>query len=591
MQILPFEFGANGANASSLSRLFPIIQTLRSDAENSILLDNGDMFQGNPVGDCAAEQSNRAGSPTHPAILALNYARYDAVTLGNHDFNFGLDFLRTVLRSSQPKIVCSNLRLTPSQAPIPQLLPHHIIQKEVRDENGNKHLLRIGLLGTVPQETLIWDNHQLAGKITFTDATQSAKTTLQRLQAAGADIVIAMIHAGIGDPDIAPEPENIAHEIAAIPGIDAVIAGHSHQVFPSEAFSKLDGVDVSQGTVHGTPLTMPGWAASHLGQIDLSLSKESGRWTVKNGRSAVLPCPVGGPEDEEIIALATPALKATKAALRPQIGKTGYPIHSFFAGTPFDNSVALIAQAQSWYLKRLLHGSEYQNTPVLSAASPHRAGDRGGPDAFVYMPPGKITLQDLAGLYVYPNTFHALRINGNELRNWLEHAAILFNTLHPGVAGQSLFNPLVPRYHFEYVLGVTFQVDVSRPPRRAGQNYGRISNIRYDGAPISDDMEFILATSTYRATGSGGYVQPGTANTVTSNGDSVRRIVEQYITQHSPLNLPVRPNWSFAPLSATQAEFTTGPSARDCISELGDINGRFVGVDDDGFGRVRITLG
>jgi 2',3'-cyclic-nucleotide 2'-phosphodiesterase/3'-nucleotidase len=286
----------------------------------------------------------------------------------------------------------------------------------------------------------------------------------------------------------------------------------------------------------------------------------------------------------------------TLAYVRRAVGRTSAPLHSYFALVADDPSVRIVSQAQTWYIAEMLRGGDYAGLPLLSAAAPFRAGGRGGPDHYTDVPAGDLAIRNVADLYLYPNTIRAVKVTGQELRDWLERSAGIFNQVVPGKADQVLLNPDFPSYYFDVIDGVSYRIDLSQPskygpggePLNPGAN--RIVNLRHAGRPVDPAAEFIVATNSYRAGGGGDF--PGaTGDTIIFEGpDTNRDILVRYIHEQGTIDPAADGNWRFRPLPGTSVLFDTGPKAASHLADLTTLAIEPAGDGPDGFARFRITL-
>ncbi|NJS38821.1 MAG: hypothetical protein HC783_07160, partial [Rhodobacteraceae bacterium] len=294
--LLPYDYCANRPVAGrSLSDISRQIAIARAEVPNSLLFDNGDFLQGNPLADYIATARRRRRA--HPVITAFNTLRYDAVTLGNHEFNYGLRFLRHALSQAHFPVVSANIATKLGKSPSRDetfVPPFVILNRSVTDEAGRRHTLRIGVIGFAPPQIEVWDRDHLEGHIRMRDIIASAKAWLPRLRARGADVIVALAHSGIGALEAEDGMENAATALAALPEVDAVIAGHCHLTFPGPGIETSPGVDPVRGLLAGKPAVMPGHSGSHVGVIDLALTRTTQgkrRWrvTAAEARLGVVP--------------------------------------------------------------------------------------------------------------------------------------------------------------------------------------------------------------------------------------------------------------------------------------------------------------
>jgi 2',3'-cyclic-nucleotide 2'-phosphodiesterase/3'-nucleotidase len=603
--ILPFDYYANRADTQfGLARTATLIRQARSEAQNCLLFDNGDFLQGTPLSDLTAQPDSGWCKP-HPAITAMNLLRYDAATLGNHEFNFGLRWLRRALETADFPVTCANAITQKGETPQKDqtlVPPTIILDRTVMAEDGNTHDLRIGVIGLLPPQITTWDQFHLQGKLQSRFMVEAAMAHVPRLRAQGADIVVALAHTGI-DPDWhAPNMENAALPLAMVPGINAILAGHTHQVFPStgDTPDHMDGsgVDNRAGTLHGIPTVMAGFRGSHLGVLDLDLERIDGQWQVLDHHCEARPVitPELTPVDTNITHAMAPAHAMTlKLASRP-IGQTKTPLHSYLALIRNDPATQLIAHAQHAELARHLKGTDHAGLPILSASAPYKTGNRAGPLYYTDIPAGTLHLRNAADLYAFPNTLCGLRLNGFDIHDWLERAMICFNQITAGSDDQYLCNAGVPGHDFDTICGLSYDIDLAQPARYnlSGQMINpdsfRIHNLRHKGKPVSDADEFILATNSYRAFGGGPFVKWPDEKFVFCGRQLIRDIVARYIQDMGDFPHIARPVWRFTAMPGAHVIYQTGPGIRAYPDEITALGAVDLGDCDSGFACLRIAL-
>ncbi|WP_323717140.1 bifunctional 2',3'-cyclic-nucleotide 2'-phosphodiesterase/3'-nucleotidase [Paracoccus aminovorans] len=591
MHVLGYDYFADRASDRlGLSRAAALIAKARAQAANCLLFDNGDALQGSPMGDYLAESGGIGPRRPHPAIAAMNALRYDAATIGNHDFSFGLGFLRASLEGANFPVVSTNLH---PRRPLP-VCPHLLLERRFTDRQGQVRRLRIGVLGFLPPQTVDWEP-ALRPEIAVSDILDAARAGIAALRQRGADLVIALSHSGIGALEPAPMMENAATALAALPGIDLVVAGHTHRVFPSAGHPGGPGIDAARGTLAGKPAVMPGFWGTHLGLIDLRLEREGATW-----RIAGFACraePVGpGSDHPAVVAPALSAHRQTLRHFRRRIGKTDRPLSSYFALIGQDSGLRLVAMAQRWHVRRALRGTRWQDLPILSAAAPFRAGGRGGPQHYTDVPAGRLTLRNIADLYLFPNRLCAIRLTGAEAREWLERSASLFLRVRPGMPDQPLIDPEFPSYNFDVIDGLDWQIDLSRPPRYAPDgrlahaDSHRIAAMTHRGRPVTADQPFILVTNSYRLSDCGLFAGVACGRPVLLDSTArTREVLRRYVAQRRVLAPDSRIGWSFSPLPGTSVLFETSPAAADHLDRL-DAQVEPAGLGPDGFLRLRLHL-
>ncbi|WP_420245534.1 bifunctional 2',3'-cyclic-nucleotide 2'-phosphodiesterase/3'-nucleotidase [Roseiterribacter gracilis] len=574
--------------AVGLARVATLIARARSASKNLLLVDNGDLIQGNPLADLAA-----ADSGPHAVIEILNQLGYDAGTVGNHEFNYGLPILDRAVRNARFPLTVANLA-RPDGSP---LLPRRLLlDRTLTDRSGQARKVKIGVLGLCPPQILAWDKSNLDGKLLAEDMVETATREAARLKRDGADLVVALAHTGIDARPHVRGAENVGWHLAHLSDIDAIVTGHAHRVFPGPGFAGLPEADLAAGTIAGKPVVMPGFYGSHLGVLQLVLqADDSGRLRVTSGRAEARPIASADvTADPAVEAAIAPMHARTLAYVRRPVGRTTAPIHSFFAMVRDDPSVAMVQAVQLSAARARLAGTDAQALPLLSAAAPFRAGS-GSPDAYVDIAAGPLAIKNVADLYLYPNTLTVVAVDGRGLRAWLEMAAGAFATLTAGEV-QPLLAAQFASFNFDAIAGIDYTIDVTKPARydRDGAliqpDSQRISALTYEGRPVRDDDRFAVVTNNYRAGGGGHFPGLDGSNILLAAPDPMQTLIAAWLTERGtidPAALHPPGRWRLA-RSDVRASFRSSPRGATVID---DPRIRFEGPAADGYANFTLDLG
>lgn len=620
MHVRPYDYFEDRVDDSTgLATLAPLITRARQAHPCALLVDNGDFLQGAPLGDVAAQAYAEGARDDNPVIAAMNAIGYDAAALGNHEFNYGLDYLEHALSHARFPVLCANLKRSDGTPLVPASV---IITRMLPGADPDTHPpLRIGLMGLVPPQVLQWDRSHLHGRISASDIRAAARDTAAALRAGGADLVIALCHSGITGGAYREGQENAAGHIGTVAGIDAIIAGHQHLRFPgSRDFDALPGIDNAAGTIDGVPAIMPGAFGAALGIMDLDLVHDGGTWRMTGHAVEILrlrdmhaptrAAPADCPARAAILAATQADHERTLATMRARVGHTDAAIDSHFALLGDNSAMELVADAQREAARALIdalpeherpdRGRPDRDLPLLSAAAPFKAGGRGGAEYFTRIAPGPLSLRDLANLYLYPNTVSVVRVTGAQLREWLERSSGIFRQIDPdGPPDQHLVRHGFPSYHFDVIFGLDYTIDLSVPARHdrdgilVAPDAQRITQMLHEGAPVRPEQEFLVATNNYRAGGGGTFFGGGPAPVIAESTQMVREVVAEYVRARGTISPRGIRNWRFAPLlradgTALDVIFETGAHARG--REPADMPLTLIGEAENGFLAYRLRL-
>jgi 2',3'-cyclic-nucleotide 2'-phosphodiesterase (5'-nucleotidase family) len=501
-----------------LSRAATIVDSVRaSNPERVILLDAGDLLQGNPLAYVAARVSR---DRTNPIIAAMNAMQYDASAIGNHEYNYGVPYLDSAVRQAKfPFLSANTYRLDPEG--VHAYRPWTIIERAG---------LKIGIVGATTPGVTLWDAENIKGRLRFGDIVAAVRQAVQETRAAGADIVIVTVHSGLNEPSsydtltTGVPSENVAARVATeVPGIDLVLYGHSHK-------------ENRGSTIGQTLLIQPkNWAPS-VGVAHLVVSRSGGRWIVSEKRSDIVQS-AGHAESAAVLAATDAIHRETVAYVTTPIGSTSERWSADSARLKDTPLIDFILETE-----RKAAGTDLASTAAFSTE--------------VVMGPGPITIAQVAQLYPYDNTLRAVRISGKQLRDYLEFSSRYYRTrLSPSTPLET--DPQIPGYNFDIVSGVDYAMDVSRPVG------SRITRLDYKGVPVRDTDSFTMALNNYRQTGGGGYAMLSGAPVVYDKQQEIRQLLIDEVKQRNVVRQAdyFTPNWRLVS-GGTVAAATVAPAGR-----------------------------
>ncbi|EOF7241953.1 bifunctional 2',3'-cyclic-nucleotide 2'-phosphodiesterase/3'-nucleotidase [Enterobacter roggenkampii] len=594
-----------------LVRTASLINAARGEVKNSVLVDNGDLIQGSPLGDYMATRGLKKGE-IHPVYKAMNTLDYTVGNLGNHEFNYGLTYLHDALAGAKFPYVNANIIDVKTQKPV--FTPYLIKETEVVDQDGKKQTLKIGYIGFVPPQIMTWDKANLDGKVTVNDITETARKYVPEMREKGADLVVVVAHSGLSADPYQAMAENSVYYLSEVPGVDAILFGHAHAVFPGKDFASIKGADIEKGTLNGVPSVMPGMWGDHLGVVDLVLNNDGGRWKVTQSKAEARPIYDAAAkkslaaEDKKLVDVLKHDHDATREFVSKPIGKSADSMYSFLALVQDDPTVQVVNMAQKAYTEHFVQGDpDLAKLPVLSAAAPFKVGGRkNDPASYVEVEKGQLTFRNAADLYLYPNTLVVVKATGKEVKEWLECSAGQFNQIDPHSSKpQSLINwDGFRTYNFDVIDGVNYQIDVTQPAKYDGEcqtinpQAERIKNLTFNGKAIDPNATFLVVTNNYRAYG-GKFAGTGDGHIAFASPDENRSVLAAWISAESKKAGEIHPavdnNWRLAPIHSDtplDIRFETSPSEKAAafIKEKAQYPMKQVATDDIGFAIYHLDL-
>ena len=502
--INPIDYYTNKADNRGIAKVATLIKRIRKEQPNVLLIDSGDTIQGSPLESFHGRKNN---APPDPMMLIMSSLNYDAMTVGNHEYNFGLKVLEKARSEAKFPWLSANTYDKARQQP-------HYKPYIVKEVAG----VKIGILGLTTPGVPNWDNPPNYAGLEFHEPVAEARKWVPILRdQEKADVVVVAMHMGLGEDLRTGEasPGQVAHENEAIsiakevPGVDVIFMGHTHR-------------DVPSLYINGVLLTQANHWGRHLARADLYLQKAGTGWRMYAKSARTIPSDDRVEPDPDVVKLAEPYDRETQGWLSRVIGESSEELTAREARFQDTAILDLIQKVQMDAGKADVSMVASFNTEARIAKGP-------------------VSVRDIAGLYVYENTLVVLEVTGQQLKDALEHSAKYYKPYVAGTPLRDLINDKIPAYNFDIAEGVTYDLDISKP---IGQ---RIQNLRFRGQPLSLTRKLRLATNNYRVNGGGGYDMYKNAPVVYRSSEEIRELIIDWLEKNKTVPTSPNNNWRIIP--------------------------------------------
>ncbi len=517
-------------NEIGIAKAATLIKGMRAERgeDTCLTLDAGDTIQGTPLAYYYAKIDPITGGSTHPMATAMNALGYDAAALGNHEYNYGLETLRTFEDQCDFPLLSANSVDWDTGEPV--FTPYVLKRIKLK---GQQPII-VGILGLVTPGVAIWDKANVEGKVRFPGLVEQAQVMVPRMKAAGADVVIVSAHSGSTTSssygDALPYPENASRLLAEqVPDIDAILVGHAHAEVP-----ELKVANTATG--REVLLSEPLYWGMRVSVMNLDLEQVRGHWRVVSSSATVLNANTV-PEDAEIATLVRPAHEKVLTYVNSAIGTSTEAMSA--ATSRYEDTAAMdfINLVQGQAVRDALAGTPQEGLPVLSIAAPF--------NKLASIPEGEVTVRDVAGLYIYDNTLLGITLSGAQVKDYLEKSATYFKKVPdagPFTPDEVTNAPTdlapngTPDYNYDIMGGVdaalTYDIDIAAEPG------SRITNLAYAGGPFDLAAQFVIAINNYRQSGGGNFPHVTDAPVVYNRQVEIRQLLIDWVTANEVIDPP-----------------------------------------------------
>jgi len=502
--ILPLDYYTNKPDNRGFAKVATLIKRIRKEQPNVMLIDSGDTIQGSPLESFHGRKNNR---PVDPMMLVMSSLNYDAMTVGNHEYNFGLKVLEKARSEAKFPWLSANTYDIATQKP-------HYKPYIVKEVAG----VKIGVLGLTTPGIPNWDNPPNYAGLEFHEPVAEARKWVPILRdQEKVDVVVIAMHMGLEEDlrtgQVSPGQvtnENEAIAIAnEVPGVDVIFMGHTHR-------------EVSSLYINGVLLTQANYWGRNLARADLYLQRTGAGWRMYAKSARTMATDDRVEPDPEVAKLVEPYDRETQGWLSRVIGESSQELTAREARFRDTAILDLIQKVQ-------MEAGKADVSMVASFNSDARIAK------------GPISVRDIAGLYVYENTLAVLEVTGQQLKDALEHSAKYYKAYEAGKPLSDLVDEKIPAYNFDIAEGVTYELDISKP---IGQ---RIQNLRFHGQPLSPAKKLRLATNNYRVNGGGGYEMYKNAPVVYRSSEEIRELIIDWVERNKTVPVTPNNNWRIVP--------------------------------------------
>ena len=471
-----------GSSERGLTKIQTYVDNVRAANANTIVIDNGDTIQGNPL---AYYFDILDTSVENPLAAAMNHIGFVSSTVGNHEFNYGPSVFGKYQAEANFPLLSANVTGCRDYTFQPYL---------IQDVGG----VQVGILGLTPPAVVHWERPENIVGCVFGDAMTAANHYVPEMKAAGADVIVVAAHTGLDETYGYGREENFAKYLAnEVPGIDVILAGHAH-------------ANVASQTINGVLITEPYYWGRNISDIRITVSGSGSDWAVST-KSSSTPKMENVAEDPALVALMKPYHDTTVTYINTPIGEATGAFPGGFQARVADGPMADLINV-------------VQTEAAAAAGYPVEASLAALFNDGAKLDAGPIKLKDAYAVYIYDNTLYVIEATGQMIKDELEWTADYFNQYRYEPDGVTV-NSNVRDYNYDLWSGIDYTLDVTKP---VGE---RVVDLTLNGKPLAMDENVPIALNNYRATG-----KFPKAKILYQSTTEVRQLVTDWIMAHSPIS-------------------------------------------------------
>ncbi|KLO22905.1 5'-nucleotidase C-terminal domain-containing protein [Marinitoga sp. 1155] len=503
--IFPVNYATNKPYYVGLGRVSTFYKMEKEKNPNVFLIDTGDLIQGTPLEYYHARIDN---GPVDPMVKVMNHMGYLASIIGNHEFNYGKKVLNKAISEATFPFLSANIVDRDTGKPV--FKPYMVF-----DYKG----IKIGILGLTTKFIPNWEDPKNIRNLDFYDPVEVAKKYVKILrEKEKVDVLIVGYHGGFerdlntGKPTEELTGENQGYQLLTeVPGIDVLLTGHQHRAI--------------SGVYNGVAVSMPKNWGKMVGRIELTLDNSNGKWKIVSKKSELLNSKTVE-SDKEVLALVQDYEDKVQKWLDQPVGtaKGDFYVYDPLKTRLADNAlIEFVNRVQQTYSGVKISSTALFNNDIKGWKS------------------GPVTLRDINGVYIYPNTLKVLKVTGKDIKDAIERSADYF-VLKDGKVevNKSWVDPKPQHYNYDMWEGIRYIIDVNKS---VGE---RVVWLEYEGKPVEMNKEYEIVLNNYRAGGGGGYSMFKGKPVVKEVMMEVSELMADYIMEHKVIEAKVDNNWYVA---------------------------------------------